>query len=84
MKLIKLRETNSRDYVYVLVQNITALRVEHSVTTYDGNTITATVIDTSGSTYTVRESMAEVVALIEGRDPNPARVLFGDKSVQEN
>lgn len=79
MKLIKLSETSTRDYIYVSVDNVTGLRLSYNVTTYDGNTITATEVLTTGPTFLVKESLAEVVALLEDRDPNPAKVLFGKK-----
>lgn len=79
MKLIKLSDVDTRDFYYIAVENITAVKVEHNKTTYDGNTISATRVDTIGPCYIVRESIAEVLAMVEGRDPMPAKVLYGNR-----
>lgn len=33
----------------------------------------------NGATITVKEHLVEVIALIEGRDPKPAKLLYGKK-----
>lgn len=46
--------------------------------TYDEPGNTVIVID-SNCMFFVDEHISEVIALIEGRDPRPAKVLFGKK-----
>lgn len=46
--------------------------------TYDEPGNTVIIIDTH-SMFFVDEHISEVIALIEGRDPRPAKVLFGKK-----
>lgn len=47
------------------------------ITTSDNWILATRITSKEGSTFTVREHYLEVLALVEGRDPSPAQVMYG-------
>lgn len=90
----KFTDVYSKQMIYVDLSNIIAVRETHDyaagtpnvgstgayISTNPSTQVTYTTLTfSSGCQFNVCEHISEVIAVLEGRDPAPARILFEGK-----